>query len=317
MCSFCDQRNITGKTSAPTPESVVQVIEQAIKTKKTLASESEIAFFGGSFTAIDEDYMIRLLGAAYPYVESGCFSGIRVSTRPDAIDDHILELLHKFKVKSIELGAQSMDDKVLCLNDRGHGARDVCVASDLIKKYGFSLGLQMMEGLYGSSAELDLYTARMFAKLKPDTVRIYPTVVLRGTKLQRLMDAGEYVPMDFDQAVDLSVNLMMFFEKCGINVIRCGLHDSDSLRENMVGGIFSPAFREICESRIFLHKLKEEFKNLQSNNIIVHVNKRDVSKVIGHKRCNINELSKLGYGVKVVESFDVKEGFVEVREYND
>lgn len=317
MCSFCDQRNITGKTSAPTPKSVTQLIEQAIKTKKTSASESEIAFFGGSFTAIDEDYMVQLLEAASVYVKAGIFSGIRISTRPDAIDDHVLDLLQNFNVKSIELGAQSMDDNVLQMNDRGHNSEDVCVASKLIKKYNFSLGLQMMEGLYGSSPELDMYTAKMFAKLKPDTVRIYPTVILKGTKLQTLMDEGKYVPMNFDKAVDLAAELMLFFEKCGITVIRCGLHDSDSLRANMVGGIFSPAFREICESRIFLQKLKKELSGLKTKSAVVYVNKSDVSKVIGHKKCNISEFEKLGYRINIITSLDEKVGTVKVRECND
>ncbi|MBR7061045.1 MAG: radical SAM protein [Eubacterium sp.] len=176
QCSFCNQKTITGKQNQPTPEDVEKALETALKRR---GYEYEIAFFGGSFTAIDRQYMISLLEAAFPYIENGSVKGIRISTRPDCIDTETLDILKKYGVSSIELGAQSMDDEVLQANLRGHTAKDVENASKLIKEYGFELGLQMMTGLYKDTDEKAIETAKKIIALKPETVRIYPTVVLK------------------------------------------------------------------------------------------------------------------------------------------
>ncbi|MDE6723569.1 MAG: radical SAM protein, partial [Eubacterium sp.] len=190
-CSFCNQNTITGSHSAPTPDDVKTAVETALQRADY---EYEIAFFGGSFTAIKRDYMISLLEAAKPYIESGRVKGIRCSTRPDAVDDEVLSLLKSYGVTAVELGAQSMNDMVLSANLRGHTADDVRNASKLIQKYGFELGLQMMTDLYLSSPEMDIETAKEIIKLNPDTVRIYPTVTLKNTYLEKLMHEGKYTP---------------------------------------------------------------------------------------------------------------------------
>ena len=194
MCSFCNQRHITGKTFAPKAQEVIDAVNVAVSSKNYNPKTTEIAFFGGSFTAINRTYMLRLLKTAYQFVESGMVSGIRISTRPDAIDDEILLLLKQYGVTSIELGAQSLNDKVLMLNNRGHSSQDVINASNLIKKHGFSLGLQMMTGLYGDCDEFAIKTAEEVIKLKPDTVRIYPTIVLKNTDLAALYIDNKYKP---------------------------------------------------------------------------------------------------------------------------
>ena len=230
-CSFCDQRSITGEQRQPSPDDVRRTVEKALDSLKENSIHSEIAFFGGSFTAIDRAYMISLLDATAPYIDR--FKGIRISTRPDCIDDEVLTLLRSYKVSSIELGAQSMSDEVLTANDRGHTAEDVRTASKLIKRYGFSLGLQMMTGLYKSSDELDRQTASEFIALRPDTVRIYPTIVMKGTRLGELYEEGAYHPQELDSAVKLCADLLKLFEENDIRVIRLGLHDSESLRRRI------------------------------------------------------------------------------------
>ena len=220
---------------------------------------TEIAFFGGSFTAIDRDYMLSLLDATKPYIDR--FYGIRISTRPDCIDKEVLDILKSYKVTAIELGAQSMDDNVLLMNERGHSSDDVRRAAELIKSYGIELGLQMMTGLYGSCDDLDRYTAEEFIKLSPDTVRIYPTIVMKGTRLGELYEAGEYCPQTRDEAVEFCSELLLMFEDgAGIPVIRMGLHDSESLRRDMLDGPHHPAFRELCESRILFERAVEILK---------------------------------------------------------
>ena len=250
--------------------------------------------------------MIELLEATVPYIDR--FKGIRISTRPDCIDTEVLDILKKYKVTSIELGAQSMCDDVLKYNDRGHTAYDVYSASRLIRESGFSLGLQMMTGLYKSTDKLDVDTARQFISLKPDTVRIYPTVIMKGTKLEKLYNSGQYVPESVDDAVKLCSQLLTLFNENHIKVIRLGLHYSESLVEDMVCGPFHPSFRELCESRILFDKLlcllKNEDKNVE---IDVMVSPKCVSKLIGNKKSNLLKLNKLGYKIKIIQSDNVRE----------
>ena len=304
-CAFCNQHTISGKTSLPTPESVREICKSALNQVSD-TKNAEIAFFGGSFTAIDREYMISLLSAAGEFVGENGFYGIRISTRPDCIDDEILEILKNNKVTAIELGAQSMNDRVLLLNDRGHTADDVRKASELIKQYGFELGLQMMTGLYGSDVETDVYTAKEILKIKPQTVRIYPTVILENTKLSELLKNGEYKPYGFDEAVELCSKLLIEFEENGVKVIKLGLHASEIVESEMVGGFYHPAFRELCESRIFLERIKSEVgfdENVASEfpykNVMIEVCEKNVSKAIGHKKSNILYFEKFNVNLKI------------------
>ncbi len=295
-CSFCDQREITGQAYQPSAEDVEKAVETARESLGENTKYAEIAFFGGSFTAIERSYMTELLDAAAPYVKSGEFGGIRLSTRPDAIDSEVLDILKERGVTSIELGAQSMSDEVLLANHRGHTADDVIRASELIKSYGFSLGLQMMTGLYMSNDGTDRETAGKLAALSPDTMRIYPTVVLKGTELDELYKKGEYVPQTLEQAVVLCAELLKFFEEKGISVIRLGLHDSGSLRENMTAGAYHPAFRELCESEIIYENALDEIKKKRicTGAADFFINPSSVSRFIGQKRSNLIKLQKLG-----------------------
>ncbi len=244
--------------------------------------------------------MISLLSAAQEFIH--LFKGIRVSTRPDSIDEELLEILKRYGVTSIELGAQSMCDEVLLLNNRGHNSECVRGSSALIKEYEFSLGLQMMTGLYGSTFEIDIYTAQEFIKLKPDTVRIYPTVILEHTELGRLYKAGKYSSYTLEDTVSLCADIIPMFEKENISVIRVGLHSSDTMQSEILSGAYHPAFRELCENRIFFNNIKNELSrlDLSKGNVIIKVAPESVSKVTGQKKKNINDLSKLGYEVKIV-----------------
>ena len=295
QCSFCNQKTITGREKQPGPEDVAQAVETALKRK---GFEYEIAFFGGSFTAIDREYMISLLSAASRYVKDGRIKGIRISTRPDFIDGEILSSLKKYGVTSIELGAQSMDDEVLSANLRGHTSADVEKASGLIKAYGFELGLQMMTGLYKDTDEKAVETAKKLIALKPQTVRIYPTVVLKNTYLAELYEKEEYKPQTVDDAANLCTKLLPLFEKAGIKVIRLGLHASDDIKKNMVAGAYHEAFGEIVESRIMLNKILE----YPPGNYEITVNPRSVSKLKGNQKRNIYFLIEKGYNIKITQN---------------
>ena len=287
-----------GQAYRPTADDVRKTLEQAVVDLGDRTQNAEIAFFGGSFTAIDKSYMTELLDATKGYIQK--FKGIRLSTRPDCVDNEVLEILKSYNVTSIELGAQSMDEKVLELNERGHTAKDVINASKLIREYGFSLGLQMMTGLYGSDFYKDIYTADEFIKLRPDTVRIYPTVIMKDTKLAQLYLSGKFKPYSLEESVNLCSELLLKFEKENIAVIRLGLHYSDSLIDNSYGDNYHPAFKELCENKIFFNKTLFEFEKYpdkKKKDFIVFVNSKSLSKFIGQKKCNIEKLENLGYHI--------------------
>lgn len=298
-CTFCNQRSISGSNVRLTKDMVDSAV--AIATEREYdKSNSEIAFFGGSFTAIDTDYMVYLLKSAFPYVEKGLFRGIRCSTRPDAIDENILSILKQYGVTAIELGAQSMSDKVLSMNERGHTAEDVVKASCLIKEYGFELGLQMMTGLYGDDRETAVKTADEIIRLQPDTVRIYPTVVLENTKLAQLYSLGFYQAQKLEDAVDLCAELLEKFNKNNIKVIRLGLHSGGNVEEGYIAGAYHPAFRELCESRIYFNKVQQIIneKNIKGN-VTIYVSPKEISKMTGQKKINLDNLRKIGVNAHI------------------
>lgn len=295
-CSFCNQKTISGAMNPLSVEEVDRACEIAIKSGKCSPENSEIAFFGGSFTAIDEEYMISLLQAAKKYIDKGYFKGVRISTRPDCINDEKLEILKKYGVTSIELGAQSMCDGVLHANERGHSALDVEFASYQIKDYGFSLGLQMMTGLFASTPEKDIDTAKKLIALEPDTVRIYPTIVLENTKLASLMREGKYKPQTLDEAVKLSAKLLLMFHENNIKVIRLGLHSGGNVEEGYLAGAYHPAFRELCEGEIYLDKMLKCLDGKdRKKQYIIEVPLASISKAKGQSKRNEKALKNKGF----------------------
>ncbi len=299
QCSFCNQKHIAGQTAFPTAQAVRTACETAQRTLRP-GMQAQIAFFGGSFTAIPQQDMIRLLAAAEPFVESGAFAGIRVSTRPDAVDSERLALLRQYGVTTVELGAQSMNDTVLARCGRGHTSRDVAAASALVHQAGLSLGLQMMTGLPASGAECDEQTAMALAALHPDEVRIYPTLVVEGTPLAEEYRRGEYIPQTLEQAVTLCARLLKFFEdECHIPVIRLGLHAEQEMMRHCLAGPWHPAFRELCEGRIYREKVHELLKQCRTRDVELRVHPTDVSRVVGHKKENIRFFAEAGYRLVV------------------
>ncbi|NLM50226.1 MAG: radical SAM protein, partial [Clostridiaceae bacterium] len=257
------------------------------KSLKTISlKETEIAFFGGSFTGISEDEQNKFLEIAQKFVKAGKVSGVRISTRPDLIDENTLSRLKQYGVSTIELGAQSMSDEVLTASERGHGAGDVRRASKLILDFGFKLGLQMMTGLPKSSDESDIYTAREFIKLKPHFVRIYPALVLQGTKLHEMYLKKEYAPQEIDKAVSLCAKLFELFYNADIPVIRMGLLGEDGKIPGFVAGPYHPSFGELVKQEFVLNKLFSYIKQHKPKTLEARVNERYLSILLGYKKKN-------------------------------
>lgn len=309
-CSFCNQVKITGRQSQPTEQDIIHAVNIAMNSKNYDPEKSEIAFFGGSFTAIERAYMIRLLSTAYSYVKDGSFCGIRISTRPDYINDEILTVLKSYGVKSIELGTQSMDNEVLKANDRGHSAEDVEKAVALIKSYGFSLGLQMMTGLYKSTIEKDYYTALKICELKPETVRIYPTVIMKDTKLAEYYEQGIYQTYTLEETVTLCAELLKMFKENNVEVIRLGLHSTEDIKKGMLAGAYHPSFGELCFSRLYRNGVEEYLRknSFEKGNYTVYVNPQEISKVTGQKKSNIDYFKEIGYLLTVKSDSSVNKG---------
>ncbi len=312
MCSFCNQRSISGSQKDITAADVHSAAATAVESlSKNEAAGGEIAFFGGSFTMVERSYMLSLLEAAYEYIQKGIFKGIRISTRPDGISREICEILKKYGVTAVELGAQSLDDRVLMLNERGHTAKQVCDACALLKEYGFEVGLQMMTGLYGSEDADSISTAEKIIALAPDTVRIYPTVVIKGTRLHELMRTGEFIPKGIPETVELCARLIPMFEDAGIKVIRVGLHSGGGVEEGFAGGAYHPALRELCEGRIYYNYALGELQKLGEGSYTLFVSPKEISKMTGQKKQNLTGLREKGYvctvkGMDGLSKYEVK-----------
>ena len=229
-----------------TPARARAIIERYLQTIDTNRFHTEIAFYGGSFTAIDAAEQTALLEAAQSFFPRGV-RGIRLSTRPDCISRDILNRLKPFGVTEIELGVQSMSDRVLQANGRGHTANDARQAAKLVKEYGFTLGLQMMTGLFQSSDGDDVQTARELVRLHPDFVRIYPTLVFAHTDLEQWYRAGRYQPHTVGHAAALCGRLKQLFDEAGIPVIRIGLLVTADAEKSLLAGPYHPRFRELAE----------------------------------------------------------------------
>lgn len=310
QCVFCNQKHIAGEVAPATPEVVDETIKAYLKTLPA-SGAIEAAFFGGSFTGLGLSEQRRLLAAAYPFVKSGKIRGIRLSTRPDYIDPVICAQLAEFGVTAVELGVQSMDADVLQASRRGHTAADVAEAVGILRQYPFQIGLQMMTGLPGDTLEKSRATAQKIIGLSPDFVRIYPTLVVRDTELERMYQNGEYHPQTLKEAVELCKDLLMLFQEAKIPVIRVSLQTTEEISPGgaVVAGPFHSAFRELCESEIYFEKMVKTLKRQGSGIILVHP--RELSKAVGNRKRNILRLrAEFGLDIQISGDSSVRPGDV-------
>lgn len=310
-CVFCNQRHITGTNNEITAAVVTDTVCSFLSTLPKGEKYVEIGFFGGSFTGIETTLQKELLGAAYEFVKRGEVDGVRLSTRPDYITDDILKRLIKYGVTAIELGVQSMDDGVLIASGRGHTSSDVLRAVECISRYDVKLGLQMMTGLPGDTKQKSMQTAEKIIELKPDHVRIYPTLVIADTQLENLYKNSEYMPQTVDDAVDLCKELLCLFEASNIKVIRMSLAVTDEISPggSLVAGPFHPAFREKVEAAVYFDKISRE---IEKDTAVVYVNDREVSKAIGNGRENIKKWEMQGVKVQIIGNENITKGEIKL-----
>ena len=314
-CIFCNQKSISGQKNEMTKEKADIIIKNYLKSinEQKEDAQIEIAFFGGSFTAIPEEKQEELLKVAYEYVKNGSVESIRISTRPDSINKPILKRLKKYGVKTIELGVQSANNYILNRINRGHTFEDVKKASKMIRWNGFKLGHQMMVGLPESTRLDEINTAKQLIKLKPKMVRIYPTLVIKNTKLEKEYEEGIYKPLSVVQTVEICKDLVRMFVDKKIDVIRIGLQTTDEISDpnnknsEVVAGPYHPALRQLVETAMWYDAIVGKIKklNVKVKEVEVTVNPIDVNNVIGHKKENVLKL-KDTYDVDLILKQDKK-----------
>ena len=286
-CVFCDQQKITGQVAGIPDDAIIQTIESHLQTMDPAEMEIRIAFFGGSFTGLPLNRQEHYLRLVQPFLSNGKAIGIRLSTRPDYIDDPTLEMLKEYGVDTIELGVQSMEESVLQKSGRGHTATDVRRAAAMIRTAGFSLVLQMMPGLPGDTFTKTRDTALEIIKLGAEAVRIYPALVIKGTKLESLYEKRQFSPLSLEEAVEWCSKIVPCFEDAGITILRLGLHPSEGLihGNELVAGPFHTAFGAMVYSRIWY----QLFNGLQTEikkKITVTVHPKELNHAIGYGKAN-------------------------------
>lgn len=298
QCLFCNQKSITSRPDKMPPlESISDQIERFLAYNQRQRPFTEVSFYGGNFLGLAPHQIMTLLGHVSKFVERGRINGIRFSTRPDTIDPERLELIAPFPVSTIELGVQSMNDRVLAMSCRGHGSSETQSAAALLKQTDYTIGLQLMIGLPGDTTADLMESAHRIAALKPDFIRIYPTLVLEGSPLAGLYRNGKYSPLSLSQAVEQAKALYLLFQRENIAVIRMGLQASEELNQcdTVLAGPYHPAFGHMVFSSIYLDAMRRMLSHLPRNHnghVQISVNPRDISKAQGIKKQNPDLLLK-------------------------
>jgi histone acetyltransferase (RNA polymerase elongator complex component) len=289
-CVFCNQKTITASDTKMDSAKIHEVMESRLLDLEPLGLETlEAAFYGGSFTGLPFEFQQELLGAVLPFKQSGRIQKIRLSTRPDYINSQIMDLLKSYSVDIIELGVQSFDDKVLSLSNRGHTADQTIDACRLVKEKGFSLGIQLMIGLPGDSREKALRSTQKTLEMKPDFVRIYPTVILAGSLLAEMFRCGAYIPLTTEEAVDITKEMVRILNQADIPIIRLGLKSTDNICNDAdLARAYHPAFRQLVEGSLAFDDVKLQLKrfDLQGGSVLLSAHPKSFSNLVGHKGNN-------------------------------
>ena len=304
QCVFCNQSSITATHARLSSNDVRRQIETFFGFRHKQRRYTQIAFFGGNFFGIQTQTIKRLLTVATEYVTAGYANSIRFSTRPDTVDHQRLAAVKAFPVTTIELGVQSMDDRVLKRSNRGHTAADTVKAVQLLQEHEYEVGVQMMVGLPGDNVRRLQASARKIVRLKPDFIRIYPTVVLAGSPLATMYQKGDYVALSLEQAVRQVKDLYLYFKNENIGVIRMGLQATEAFADDsiLLAGPYHPAFGHMVYCEIFLDMAITQLQssNFTAQSVRLHIHPHSVSKMRGPKNGNIKKLGET-FHLKTIE----------------
>jgi histone acetyltransferase (RNA polymerase elongator complex component) len=289
-CIYCDQPTISGTSQAPwNRNSICQYVQSYLTPHRR--HPVQLAFYGGSFTLLSEARQRLLLESVQEFIRRGQVHSLRLSTRPDGIEESNLRFLQTMGVNTIELGVQSLNDRVLAAAARGHSSKKTYEATRKLKKHGFEVGLQLMPGLPRDNRETFLKTVEKSIALAPSFVRIYPTIVLSSTPLERLLRSGRYKPLSLKEAVDWCKESKKLFDSASIPVIRMGLQPTSTLEEpgRIVAGPYHPALGQLVNSAIWHEKISPALRkaSLKSPHLVIQAPLRQLSEIRGHRNSNI------------------------------
>ena len=300
-CLFCNQVSISGKQSQKEDDSVLvrETITEWLGFSRK-HSDVQVAFYGGSFTCLPKERQKILLGAVQPFLKKGKVSSVRLSTRPDCMDDEVCEFLRVHGVKTVELGVQSLDDRVLAAAERGHSSEDSLQAIRTLQKKGMKTGVQLMPGLPYESTLSFLATLHRVIECKPDFVRLYPTLVINGSGLAREYNRGRYQPMSMNRAIALCCLAKERLDQAGIQIMRMGLQASETLEDELIAGPYHPSFGELVVARHWFKRVRPLLAGCPSDKRLdIQISNRDLSAFIGPKRANIKRLRALGLELRL------------------
>ncbi|MEI8355907.1 MAG: radical SAM protein [Deltaproteobacteria bacterium] len=300
-CVFCDQLKISGsKNQFPAISEIIDTVIAYRKSSRFAAVE--VAFFGGSFTALPVEEQEQLLLPLQPLIADGRVDSVRVSTRPDAVNALNAAYLKGMGVSTVELGVQSMSDEVLLLAGRGHNSQSVHEAVSFLKDAGITVGLQLMPGLPGDTPARSLDSLQTVLGMRPDFLRIYPTIVIAGTPLENLYNSGSFRPMTLAGAVDLCKVMLHRALRSGVPVIRIGVQPTAELQYPgvIIAGPFHPAFRQLVEGELCFDLLVKLTATSVCGEgpLTINCSPSRVSDVVGQRKVNMHRLSSR-YGITV------------------
>ncbi len=292
-CLFCNQKATV--EGLPSPSSVRSFIGASLNnlSSNKKVREKQVAFYGGSFTAIDKEDQTCYLKEIQPFLDSGFIDSIRISTRPDALDEETLHLLKGYRIKTVEIGTQSMIDEILSLSGRGHSVGDTLSAVSRLRSWGFQVGIHLMIGLPGDTFDRFLQTLDRIIELKPDFVRIHPTLVLKGAPLENLWRAGKYFPLSLDEAIQWLKGGILKMEAASIPVVRVGLQPTKDLESNLLAGPYHPALHQLVDSEIFFDMAKHLLQiSSNGSQALFLCNPKEISNLRGQRNRNILKLKE-------------------------
>ncbi|MDU9047614.1 MAG: radical SAM protein [Candidatus Electrothrix sp. Rat3] len=305
-CVFCNQRKISGFTEkSVTTEDVRATVQTWLDRDGPAQRKVQVAFYGGSFTGLPQARQEELLGAVAPFLDQGRVQSLRLSTRPDYIDQKRVALLRRYGVSTVELGVQSMNDRVLALAKRGHSAADVDRSVPLLRQARMEVGIQLLLGLSGDTRTTLRQTVEQVITLRPDFIRIYPLLVVQHSELAEQYKQGEYTPFTLDKAVVLATWMKQRFDQAGIRVVRMGLQAGPELEASLLAGPWHPAFGELVASRLMLRRTRKLLAQVSSERMVeVRINERDQSVFRGMRSANVKRLQQLGLWQRIVLKTD-------------
>jgi len=292
QCIFCNQYAITNiQPSKISSIALTEIIEKFLSYNHRNNPDVQISFYGGNFLGLPQAEIMKLLECAQSFVDCKKVTGIRFSTRPDTVTQKRLQLLKKYAIQTVELGVQSMIDDVLIKSRRGHSSESICQSTEILKKLGYQVGHQIMSGLPGDNSETFTQTIQQIIALKPDFVRLYPTLVLKGSILASWYRKGHYKPLSLNQAVTMAKDCLKQFQKNNIPIIRMGIQPQDNLESHILSGPYHPAFGHLVYSELLLDKVTEQIKLSSTNNIAILVHPKRMSEMKGIHQTNVKQLS--------------------------